>query len=275
MGCDWLIGRRNRLPHLSLSLGCGGFGRRNRLLHRFGRRNRLPHRFDRLLPIREAGGLIDLQLVEAAVDGALDAGFVAGEFGGRVGTGGVDAESAGQEVARIGRDRRRRRRSAFFFGELRGHGVLFLAGLVLVGDPLKEIAVDAGFQGKGAVEAPPQAGDAHDQVLFDGADGLEAVEMVVEAEEELFGILIEHDVFVGAQAVDEAIAAGCGLSRGGTRPGRFLGVFAVGIDLRLARLAGFVWVLHIGLRRARAARSFRFHTMGAGWGMRGAVWATG
>jgi hypothetical protein len=55
-------------------------------------------------------------------------------------------------------------------------------------------------------------GNAQDQVFFGGADGLEAVQVVVEEEEELFGIFIEQDVFVGAQAVEEAIAAGRGFA---------------------------------------------------------------
>jgi hypothetical protein len=92
-------------------------------------------------------------------------------------------------------------------------GVLLLAELVLCGDIVEAVAVDAGFHGEGAVEAPLIGGDAQDQFFFAGADGLEAVQVVVEEEEEeeeeeeLGGILVQQDVFVGAQAVEEAVAA--------------------------------------------------------------------
>ena len=70
--------------------------------------------------------------------------------------------------------------------------------------------------------------------------------MIVEEAEEIFGILVEHDVFVGAQAVEKAITAGSGFAFGGARAGRFLGVLAVGVDLRLGQCAGFVRFFHIG-----------------------------
>src|ERR1039457_5625343 len=127
----------------------------------FGRWNRLPH----LGGGGGAGCLIRFQLAEAAVDGALDAGFVTGELGEGVGTLAIDVESAGWEVALVGRDGWRRRRFAVLFG------VVFFGGVPVLA------------------------------ALFLGGHVVEAVQVVVEEEKELFGILVEEDMFVGAQAV--------------------------------------------------------------------------
>src|ERR1017187_9165327 len=110
-----------------------------------------------------AGCLIRFQLAEAAVDGALDAGFVTGELGERGGTLAIDGGSAGREVALVGRDGWRRRRFAVLFG------VVFFGGVPVLA------------------------------VLFLGGHVVEAVQVVVEEEKELFGILVEEDMFVGAQ----------------------------------------------------------------------------
>ena len=80
---------------------------------------------------------------------------------------------------------------------------------------------------------------------FSSADGLEAVQMVVEEEEELGGIFVEQDVFVGAEAVEEAIAAGCVFAFGSARASRFLCVLAVGVDLGLGGCARLISVFHI------------------------------
>jgi hypothetical protein len=42
---------------------------------------------------------------------------------------------------------------------------------------------------------------------------------VFEEDKEFFGIFVEEEVFVGAQAVDEAIATGCGSALRGTWAG--------------------------------------------------------
>src|ERR1039457_3780117 len=88
-------------------------------------------------------------------------------------------------------------------------------------------------------------GDAQDQFFFGGADGAEAIQVIVDEEEELFGVLVEQDVFVGAQAVEEAIAAGCGFAFGCFWASLFLCVPAVGVDLGLAGGAGVIRVFHI------------------------------
>ena len=149
------------------------------------------------------GGLEGFQLAEAAVDGALNAGFVAGELGEGVGTLATHVEGTGQEIALVRRGGRRRHRLAVLFGVAFFGGVLLLAGLVLCGDIVEAVAVDAGFHGEDAVETPLVGGDAQDQFLFAGADGAEAIEEVLNEEEEVFGILAGQDVFVGAQAVAE------------------------------------------------------------------------
>jgi hypothetical protein len=120
-----------------------------------------------------------------------------------------------------------------------------LAVRIFAGDLLKAVAVDAGFHGEGAAEAPLVVRDRQDQHFFGVAHGLEAVVKVLEEDEELFGILVEQDVFVGAQAVDEAVAAGSGFAFGGARAGRFSGVLTVSVDLGLGGDARFVRVARI------------------------------
>jgi hypothetical protein len=110
---------------------------------------------------------------------------------------------------------------------------------------VEAVAVDAGFHRDGAVEAPLIGGDTQDEVFFGRADGLEAVQVVVDEEEEFGGILVEQDVFVGAQAMEEAIAAGCVLALGGARASGFLSIPAIGLDLGFGGSAGFVSVIHI------------------------------
>src|ERR1039457_6689993 len=101
-----------------------------------------------------ARSLVLFQLAEAAVDGALDAAFVAGELDEGVGTFAIHVEGAGQEVALVGRRGRRRHRFAVLFGVLFLRSVLLLAEFFLCGDIVEAVAVDAGFKGEGAVQAP-------------------------------------------------------------------------------------------------------------------------
>ena len=109
-----------------------------------------------------AGSLELFQLAQAAIDGALDAGFVAGEPGEGVATIAIDDEGAGQAVAWVGR----------CGGGRHTLGVQLVvpfvvdqfpfARKVLGGDRLEALPVDAGLHGEGAVEAPLTGGDAHD-----------------------------------------------------------------------------------------------------------------
>ena len=154
-------------------------------------------------------------------------------------------------------------------------GVAALEVPVPCGDHLEVLPVDAGFHGEDAVEAPLIGGDAQDQFLFAIADGAEAVEVIVEEGEEVFGILVQQDVFVGTQAVEEAIAAGCVFAFGGARAGGFLGILAVSIDLGLAGCARFIRIIHMRIGGRVRPGPFRFHTTGAGLGIRMAFCARG
>jgi hypothetical protein len=65
-----------------------------------------------------AGGLVDLQLAETAIDGVLDAGLVAGEFGQGVRSDAIGIEGAGQAVAIVVLAGWDRQGPAAGFGEL-------------------------------------------------------------------------------------------------------------------------------------------------------------
>jgi len=206
--------------------------------------------------IRGAGGsargLTDFQLADAAIDGVLDAGFIAGEPGEGVGTIAIHVEGAGQEVSRDGRGGRGGRRIAVFLGAAFLILVVLPAGLVLLDDFMKAVTVDAGFGGEGAAETPLAVGDAQDQSFFGGADGLEAVPVIVEEEQEVFGVLVEQDVFIGAQAVEEAVAAGCVFAFGGAGAGGLFGVLTVGVYLGLGHVAVSSFMLRGGIWGIRA-----------------------
>jgi hypothetical protein len=81
----------------------------------------------------------------------------------------------------------------------------------LVDLKLTETAVD-GELDTGLVAG--EVGDGigtHSQHFFAFAGGAEDFVEVLEEQEEIFGILVKQDVFVGALAMREAIAPGCGL----------------------------------------------------------------
>jgi hypothetical protein len=131
------------------------------------------------------------------------------------------------------------------FGNLLVLEVLPLAVRIFVLYLPEAVAVDAGFDGEGAVEAPLSGGDAQDELLFALADGVEAVVEVFQEEEEVFGILAGQEVLVGAEAVFQAIAAGCGFAFGGAWASGFFGVLTVGVDLAFRGCTGGVRFVHI------------------------------
>jgi hypothetical protein len=99
-------------------------------------------------------------------------------------------------------------------------------------------------------------GDARHQHFFAFADGTEGSVEVFEEDEEIFGTVVsEQDVFVGAQAVNEAIATECGFAFGSARAGRFLGVLTVGVDLGLGEGVRLIRLFLYAYWRARGPGS--------------------
>ena len=131
-------------------------------------------------------------MLHAALDGAFDGGFIADEAGEVVGTFATFHEGAGQEVVRVVRIGRRVF-LAFAYAQF------MILALVPV-DAVQNggfFAVDAGFEGKGAVETPLGGGDALDDQFFAVADGAEVIVEILEEAEEGIGILaFEDEVFV-------------------------------------------------------------------------------
>jgi hypothetical protein len=219
-----------------------------------------------------SGGAADLlvgfQPAEAAIDGALDGGLIAGEIGEGVGTGTIDVEGAGEEVSGIGCGRRGRGGVAVGGAVLLVLGVEPLAAGILFGYGHEALAVDAGFEGKRATEAPFVGGDTEDQSFLGFADGLEAIDVILQQEEELGGFVVGEDMFVGAQTVHQAIAAGFIFAFRCTGAGGFLCVTAIGLDFSVAGGAGgarFGGIFHSCLG-ARRCRSFRLHANRRGAG---------
>jgi hypothetical protein len=186
----------------------------------------------------------------------LDAAFVAVEVGQVVFVFGVDDEGAAQEVA--------------FFRLGAGGGVTvgkefvipfagapaFFTVAVFHGGAIQTLAEYAGLHGEGAIEAPLIGGDAGDEHFLGFADWAEGGVEVIEEREEIFRVLvIEQEVFIGAQAVAEAIAAGGGFAFGSAGAGGFFSILTVGEDAGFgegARIVGifryWYWfhVVHVG-----------------------------
>jgi len=158
-----------------------------------------------------AGGLDALELVEGAVEGALDAGFVAAEGVEDAGGGtGVPAEDVGEFV---------------FLGEV---VVVGFEVRLVVGEAEIE---EAGFDSAAAGEAPLGHDGLVDEGGFEGAGGLEVIEEGVEEFVEGLFVLAVDDGVVGGESVFEGIEANGGLAFGGFGAGAELGVAAVGVDL--------------------------------------------
>jgi hypothetical protein len=196
--------------------------------------------------IGEARGLVDFQLADIAVDGELGAGFIAREGGEGVGIHAIAGEGTGEAVVRVGRSGGGRVEIGVLFVVFLVVDRFPIAGVVPDGDVFKARAVDALFHSEVAVEAPLICGDARDQHFFGFADGAESIVEAFEEQQEIFGVVaVEQDVFIGAHAVGEAVAAGCGLAGGAGGAGGFLGVLAVGVDACLGEGGGFVRIFHM------------------------------
>lgn len=193
---------------------------------------------------RLAGLLEDFQLMDTAVDGAFDAGFVAGEFGEGVGALAIGIEGAADQVFLEGRFGRRRFGFAVLFGVLFFIFVDLLAERVFTGDIVEAVAKDAGLHGENAVEAPLAGGDAVDQFFLGGTFRVKANDVVVEEEQEFLFVVAGEHVLAAGEAVFEAVAAGGGLSRVRFGTARFFGVLAVGVGLRIRGGAGIFRIDH-------------------------------
>ena len=167
----------------------------------------------------DAGGLEGLQLAEAAVDGAIEGGFVAGELDDGVGAGAIHVEGAGGEVCWVGRDGRSGQRLAATFGFGLLAVVAVFVELILLLDGADVVAIDAGFVGQDAAETPLKVGDASDEQFFAFAHGTKAaVEIVTEALESVRFLAGEQGVGAG-EAVLGGVAAGVGFTGVATWPG--------------------------------------------------------
>jgi len=150
-----------------------------------------------------------IEFVEGAVEGALDAGFVAREAFDSAGAGGVIGEGAGAGIEG---------RQAFVARELR--------------DTETE---QSGLERAQAAEAPGGHGHLLDEQGFGGPIGLVFGEKSIEQLLELLGILIRENGGLRGEPVAQGVEADGGASFGSTRAGREPGVAAIGVDLALGR----------------------------------------
>jgi len=88
-------------------------------------------------------------------------------------------------------------------------------------------------------------GNAQDQQILGFAGGAEAILHILDEILEVVETFVEHEVFGGAQAVEEAIAAGGVFAFGSAWAGGFLRVPAVGVDLGLGGRARLIRIIHV------------------------------
>jgi hypothetical protein len=103
-------------------------------------------------------------------------------------------------------------------------------------------------------------GNAQDQQILGIADGAEAILHILDEILEVVETFVEHEVLGGAQAVEEAIAAGGIFAFGSAWAGGFLRVPAVGVELGLGGRTGFIRIIHVD------TTTFRFQLTGSGGG---------
>ncbi len=75
-------------------------------------------------------------------------------------------------------------------------------------EPIGLVLQEAGFDGPVAVEAPVGGSHFFDEGVFDAIGGLEAVEVLVEHGEEVFGRFALEDEATGEQAMADRVAGG-------------------------------------------------------------------
>jgi len=141
--------------------------------------------------------------VEGAVEGSLDAGFVAGER--------IDGARAGGVVG-VGASRR--------------VDVIFVAG-----ELRRAEGEDSGFEGAKAAEAPGGHRHLLDQQGFGGAGGLVLVEERIAELAKFLGIFCGQDGGFGREAVAERVLRDGGAAFLGARAGGLLRIAAIGVEL--------------------------------------------
>jgi hypothetical protein len=158
------------------------------------------------------GGLEALELAEGAVEGALDAGFVAAQEGQGVGAADVALVEIGEAGAR-------------------GQALVALGDIFGVIGPAE--LEEATFDEAEAAETPGGHDDLLDEEGLEGADGLELVlEGLAGFVEFVHFLAFDANVF-GGEAVGEGVLADDGLALGGFGTGALLSVLAISVDLLL------------------------------------------
>jgi hypothetical protein len=156
------------------------------------------------------GGLEALELVEGAVERALDAGFVAAQGGEGVGTADVAQEVIGEAGAR----------PHVLVIPVDSSGVIDRAELE-----------EATFDEADAGETPGGHDDLFDEEGLDGAGGLQFVLEGLAGGVELVLVLALDAGAQGGEAMRQCILADGGLALGGFGAGALLSVLAIGVDL--------------------------------------------
>ena len=158
-----------------------------------------------------------LELVEGSVERALDAGFIAGQDGERVGVTDV-AEEDGGEAVEAGEAPALVVKAAGVFGQAELDG--------------------GGFHTTDAAEAPGGHDDLLDEEDFDGAEGLVMLFVRLGDFLELVFVFEREDGVLGGESMFEGIEANGGLARGGLGTSGVEGVGAVGVNLFLGGHSG-------------------------------------
>jgi hypothetical protein len=152
--------------------------------------------------------------VEGAVEGALDAGFVAGQDGERVGVTDV-AEVDGGEAVETGEAPAFVVEAAGVFGQAELEG--------------------GGFHSADTAEAPGGHDDLLNEEDFDGAEGFVMLFVRVGDFVELVLVFEREDGVLSGESMFEGVKANGGLARGGLGTSGVEGVGAVGVNLFLGR----------------------------------------
>jgi hypothetical protein len=156
-----------------------------------------------------AGFLETLQLVEGAVESALQAGLVAGEVLHDVVPGHIEAQDPGDAL-----------------GGVRAGRLVVVFGVAV--DAIGDVG---GLQGAAAAEPPGGLDEVAGEERFQGAEGRQGLPKLAGVKVEGGGVFGGDHGLAGSEPVFESVAAGAGLALRGFGAGGALGVVAVGLDL--------------------------------------------